>query len=65
MIDLEGKKSELELQGMTDKAILQYSLKCSKEILSELKSRGNFEDYKELSKTIAEAEEIILNELMK
>lgn len=64
-IDIEAKKRELGLIGMTDKSILKYALQCSQEIKSELKKRENTQGYKELIDSVAKADEIILEALYK
>ena len=63
--NLENLKRELGLEGMTDREILEYSLRCSQEIKLELTNESNKARNQNLINTLCKADELILNELVK
>ncbi len=63
--NLENLKRELGLEGMTDREILEYSLRCSQEIKLELTNESNKAGNQNLINTLCKADELILNELLK
>ncbi len=50
---------------MTDREILEYSLRCSQEIKLELTNESNKVGNQNLINTLCKADELILNELIK
>ena len=63
--NLENLKTELGLEGMTDRERLEYSLRCSQEIKLELTNESNKARNQNLINTLCKADELILNELVK
>lgn len=63
--NLENLKKELGLENMTDREILEYSLRCSQEIKLELSNESNKVGNQKLINTLCKADELILNELIK
>ena len=63
--NLENLKKELEIDNMTDKEILEYSLKCSQEIKLELSNEVNKLGNYKLIKSLQRADEVILNEILR
>ena len=63
--NLENLKKELGLENMTNREILEYSLRCSQEIRLELTNESNKVGNQNLINTLCKADELILNELVK
>lgn len=63
--NLENLKKELGLENMTNREILEYSLRCSQEIKLELTNESNKVGNQNFINTLCKADELILNELVK
>ena len=63
--NLENLKKELGLENMTNREILEYSLRCSQEIKLELTNESNKVGNQNLINTLCNADELILYVLVK